>query len=158
MTKIVIKRLIIGFVLGAIIGNAIAMITGIFYGEFTIITGTLKNSVGLVGGILLQSLLSGLIGMAGIGGMSFYDIEIFSLLSSTIAHFVSIMVSFTIAYFSLGWGDRNWLVYLIMFLMEALIFLIIWIVMYNQWKKTVNEMNEDLVKYKEERQNEKVQQ
>ena len=156
MKKIITKRLIIGFVVGAIIGNAIAMISSLLYGEFHIINETLKDSIGSIGGILLQSFLSGLIGLAGIGGMSFYDIEKWSLLSVTSAHFISIMSSFTIAYFTLGWGDRNWLIYLIMFFIEALIFVIIWIIMYCQWKKTVNEMNKNLAKYKEEKLNEEV--
>ncbi len=158
MKKTVIKRLIIGFILGVIIGNSIAMVSSLFYGEFHVITGTLKNSLGLVGGIFLQSFLSGIIGMAGIGGMSFYDIEKWSLLSVTAAHFASIMVSFTIAYFSLGWGDRSWIMYLILFLIETIIFVIIWVIMYTNWKKTVNEMNEDLIKYKEEKLNEEVEQ
>ncbi len=156
MKKTVIKRLIIGFVVGAFVGNAIAMVSSLFSGEFHVINGALHNSIGLVGGIILQSLLSGLIGMAGIGGMSFYDIDKWSLLSVTAAHFVSIMTSFTIAYFALGWGDRNWLMYVIMFLIEAVIFVIIWIIMYSKWKKAVNEMNEDLLKYKEEKLNEEV--
>ena len=149
MKRIVIKRLVIGFILGAIIGNAIAIISSLFYGKFAIISGSLRNSVGPVGGIIVQSLLSGLIGMAGIGGMSFYDIDKWSLLSVTAAHFISIMITFTIAYFVLGWGDRSWLLYLIMVLIEALIFFIIWLVIYSGWKKTVKEMNEDLEKYKE---------
>lgn len=154
MKKLIIKRMIIGFVVGAIVGNAVAMISSLFFNEFAIITGTLKNSVGLVGGIILQSLLSGLIGMAGIGGMSLYDIEKWSLLSATVSHFICIMSSFTIAYFTLGWGNRNWIIYVIMFLSEALIFLLIWIIMYNQWKKKIEELNDDLIKYKEEKLNE----
>ncbi|MBQ9448370.1 MAG: DUF3021 domain-containing protein [Acholeplasmatales bacterium] len=154
MKKLIIKRMIIGFVVGAIVGNAVAMISSLFFDEFAIITGTLKNSVGLVGGIILQSLLSGLIGMAGIGGMSLYDIEKWSLLSATVSHFICIMSSFTIAYFTLGWGNRNWVIYVIMFLSEALIFLLIWIIMYNQWKKKIEELNDDLIKYKEEKLNE----
>ena len=149
MRRILIKRLIIGFVLGAIIGNLIAMTDSFKYGQFVIVTDSLKNNLGIVGAVILQSFLSGLIGLAGVGGMSFYDIEKWSLLSVTAAHFISIMTTFTIAYFALGWGNGSWLMYLIMFLTEALIFLIIWIVMYSRWNKAVNELNENLVKYKE---------
>ena len=89
--------------------------------------------------------------------MTFYDIDKWSLLSATISHLVSIIISFTIAYFSLGWGERSIIIYFIIFASEIVIFSIIWYIMYTMWKKSIKELNGDLVKYKEEKLNEKVE-
>lgn len=157
MKKVLVKRLIIGFIAGAIAGNAIAIISSLFYGEFSIVTEQLKNSLGIAGAVVLQSFLSGIIGLAGIGGMTFYDIEKWSLLSATISHLASVIISFTIAYFSLGWGERSIIIYFIIFASEIVIFSIIWYIMYTMWKKSIKELNGDLLKYKEEKLNEKVE-
>ena len=158
MRKALVKKLIIGFVIGAIVGNSVAMISSLFYGHFAIIADSLKNSLGLAGGILIQSFFSGLIGLAGIGGMLFYDVEKWSLVSATIAHFASIIISFTIAFFLLGWGDRSLVVYVIIVASEVISFIIIWLIMFNHWKKRIKELNENLAKYKEEKLNEEGKQ
>lgn len=149
MKKTVIRRLVIGFIAGAIVGNLIAIISSLISGHFAVVTTLLENELGLAGAIVLQSFLSGLIGLAGIGGMSLYDIDKLNLIAATTLHFVCIIISFTIAYFSLAWGNRSVVIYFIICAIELAIFTIIWFCMYFAWKKQIKELNDNLEKYKE---------
>ena len=153
MKKKLIKRLIIGFFIGAIIGNVISILSRLPDGEFAFISEKLEDSIGLTFGIILNSFLSGLIGAAGFGGSVFYDIEKWSIIKATLSHYVCCIICFTLAFFILYWGD--FATYLIMFIIETIIFLLIWIIIYQIWKKSVRELNENLEKYQKEQENEK---
>ena len=65
-----IKRMILGFLLGAAIGNLIAW----FFGSY--VSSVLVARMGSVpAAILVQSLVSGLYGSFALTGTLFYDIE-----------------------------------------------------------------------------------
>lgn len=151
MKNKIIKRLIISFVLGALVGNLIAIISSAIGGQVAIVSPNLQDSVGLAFAILLQSVLSGIIGLAGIGGMVFYEMEKMSLLLVTVLHYASVMGAFLISFFALSWGTIIEAV--IILAIMTVIFFTIWLIMYCKYKQDIKDMNEDLKKYKENMEN-----
>lgn len=100
MLKKTLKRIGLGFLLGAVIGNLVAVLTG--GGELvspllTERTGSLQTA------ILLQVLLSGVIGAAGLGCIGLYEIERWPLLAACFVHYLIYMAAFIPASLLLGW-------------------------------------------------------
>ena len=148
MRKKVITRCIIGFICGIVVGTIISLLSS----SFTLISSPAVNNVcGNVLGFIIQAILTGLIGVAGIGGMSFYDSDLldsWGLHAVTFVHYLCVISAFVVSAIILDWGTA--LDIFIMTLIETAVFFAIWLTLYLSWRKEVREMNESLKKYKDE--------
>ena len=142
------KRMILGFLLGAAIGNLIAW----FFGSY--VSSVLVARMGSVpAAILVQSLVSGLYGSFALAGTLFYDIEQWSLTRSSVMHFLVIAVLYVPAAMFLGWADSATEILIVEGILLVAYF-IIWLVIYLRYKKEVRSLNKMLNKrflQKEER-------
>lgn len=151
MRKTVIKKIVIGFLVGAACGNLISLMMSLFSGgDIRLISEALGARLGTVLGIAVQSVLSGIYGAVCVGGTVYYDIDDWSLLKATLIHYLSIMVSFSVVSAVLSWLPPDVLTYLAVILTFTFVFFIIWLVMYLRWKKQIAEMNRELTVYKSE--------
>jgi hypothetical protein len=143
-----IKRLLLGFLLGTAIGNLIAW----FFGSY--VSSVLVARMGSVPvAILVQSLVSGLYGSFALAGTLFYDIEQWSLTRSSVMHFLVIVVLYVPAAMFLGWADSATEILIVEGILLVAYF-IIWLVIYLRYKREVRSLNEMLNKrfwQKEER-------
>ena len=155
MKNKLIKRIVFGFICGALIGHIITFLFNLSVGTVSLVSPELLSSIGLFWSIVLQTLLSGLWGVAGFGGMCFYDVEKWGLLTATAVHFICIFAAAVLAFFVLQWLPFTLPFLFAIFLFVAVQFLIVWLIMYFKWKKNVRDMNENLIKYKEKQLNEK---
>ena len=140
--------MILGFLLGAAIGNLIAW----FFGSY--VSSVLVARMGSVpAAILVQSLVSGLYGSFALAGTLFYDIEQWSLTRSSVMHFLVIAVLYVPAAMFLEWADSATEILIVEGILLVAYF-IIWLVIYLRYKKEVRSLNEMLNKrflQKEER-------
>jgi hypothetical protein len=140
--------MILGFLLGAAIGNLIAW----FFGSY--VSSVLVARMGSVpAAILVQSLVSGLYGSFALAGTLFYDIEQWSLTRSSVMHFLVIAVLYVPAAMFLGWTDSATEILIVEGILLVAYF-IIWLVIYLRCRKEVRSLNEMLNKrflQKEER-------
>ena len=142
--------LIVGFTVGAAIGDLIAFLSATLSGGEGIVAAELVTKIGLVGAIVLQTFLSGILGLISIGGMLLYEIEKWSLAKATIVHFLSIAICFVGISLVLRWFPVKFSYYAVALGAMAVGFVIIWVIMYLKWKKEVREMNEELSEYQKE--------
>ena len=144
MLKKTLKAAGIGFLLGIVIGNLIAFLTGNSdTGGITFASAKLLDMAGGNGTVamLLQSLFSGLYGAVCFAGMSFYEIERMPLAVATALHCSLIVLLFFPIALLLGWvSDIGTL--LIISGIQLVGFFIIWLIMYAGFKKQVKELNE----------------
>ena len=144
MLKKTLKAAGIGFLLGIVIGNLIAFLTG--NSDTGGITFAPQKLLDMSGGnaviaMLLQSLFSGLYGAVCFAGMSFYEIERMPLATATALHCALIVLLFIPIALLLGWvSDIGTL--LIISGMQLVGFFIIWLIMYFGYKKQIRELNE----------------
>ena len=131
----------IGFLSGMLMGNLIAWLSG----------GTLVNTKiaewcgSETGSIIIQTLLSGLLGAIAMGGVVIHTIESWSLLRCAVVHYLLIEISYVVIATILGWyGSLTEL--LIVLGIQLIVFAIIWLVMYQRCKAQVRELNELLAK------------
>lgn len=144
MLKKALKAAGIGFLIGVVVGNLIAILTGNSdTGGVTFASQKLLDMAGGNGTVamLLQSLFSGLYGAVCFAGMSFYEIERMPLALATALHCALIVLLFIPIALLLGWvSDIGTL--LIISGMQLIGFFIIWLIMYFGYKKQIRELNE----------------
>ena len=144
MLKKTLKAAGIGFLLGIVIGNLIAFLTGNSdTGGITFASAKLLEMAGgnAVIAMLLQSLFSGLYGAVCFAGMSFYEIERMPLAVATALHCALIVLLFIPIALLLGWVSQIETL-LIISGIQLVCFFIIWLIMYAGFKKQVKELNE----------------
>ena len=153
MLKKTLKMAGIGFLIGAVVGNLIAFLTGSSHtGGVTFASQQLLNMSGGNGTVamLLQSLFSGLYGAVCFAGMSFYEIERMPLALATALHCGVIVLLFIPIALLLGWVSNITEILIIMSI-QLVCFFIIWLIMWSIYKKQVKELN-DMQKNFSERQ------
>lgn len=144
MLKKTLKAAGIGFLIGMIVGNVIAFLTGNSgTGGVTFASPQLLDMAGGSGTVamLLQSLFSGIYGAVCFAGMSFYEIERMPLAAATALHCALIVLLFIPIALLLGWvSDIGTL--LMISGMQLVGFFIIWLILYFGYKKQIRELNE----------------
>ena len=155
-----VVHLVVGFIVGAAIGNLIAFLMSVFTGEhgetYNIVATQLAEKIGLAGAIVLQTFLCGLFGLGSIGGMLLYEIDKWSLAKATIVHYVLIEGCFVGCSLILYWFPMQFIYYAISIGAMTVGFIIIWLFMYFAWKKEVKKMNEELNEYKKEQSKKEI--
>jgi len=130
----------IGFLIGMILGNLIAWMTG------SIVSSALVERIGSrTGAILIQTLVSGLYGAATVSGMLLYEVEDWSLAKATIVHYLIVAVLYVPMALFLGWA-RNMTDILIVEGFQMIAFFLIWLIMCQRYKAEVKKLNE-LIKH-----------
>ena len=139
----------IGFLAGMVIGNVIACLAG-----GSPVNQQLAEWLGSsAGSVIVQTLLSGILGSVAFGGMLVHEIDRWPIALSCVVHLLLIEVPFAITALLLKWvGSIREL--LIRMGIQAVIYFIIWLIMYLRYKAEVRELNELLKKSREnEKQN-----
>lgn len=144
MLKRILKLAGIGFLIGTVIGNLIAFLTG--NSDTGGVTYASQKLLEIAGGngalaLLLQSVFSGLYGALCFGGITLYDAERLPLAAATALHCSIIVFTFIPVSLLLGWISEITEI-LLMAAIQIVCFFIIWLILYNVYKKQVRELNE----------------
>ena len=144
MLKSFFRRAAMGFSLGILIGDGIAMATGSFSaGELVLVSeGLIHRTGSMEVAFLIQTLLSGLYGALAFGTIVFYDIEKWPLVLATALHCLVVVGLFIPVSLFLGWSNGDPVALLIMVGSQLVAFFIIWLIMNAIYKKQVREINE----------------
>ena len=152
MLASILKRAGIGFLIGAVVGNVIAILTGT--SNTGGITFASKQLLDIAGGsaavaMILQSVFSGLYGAICFAGTLFYDVERLPLAAATALHCAAIILIYIPVALLLGWVSSI-IEILIIAAIQFVVFFIIWLILYSVYKKQVKELNELMNKTKQE--------
>ena len=135
----ILKRAGLGFLLGMAMGNLIAYFTG--SGSGMPVAPEFVDAVGSeAAAFLIQTVLSGLIGAAGFGGMLFYEIESWSMLRTMLTHFALISAVFLAVSRILCWMTEV----SEMLIMEGIMlaaYLAVWMIICAVYRAQVKDLN-----------------
>ena len=140
----------IGFSLGVFITIIINIIVGfIFHGSLNENPYTeIRNNMDFTK-IMLELLTGGILGCVGNGGSVVYEIEIWSIIKATFTHFVVTMAVYVIVGLYNGWLlPRHSMVNVIQIVMMVFAYFMIWLSQYLIYKKSINDINEDMKYFK----------
>ncbi|MBQ6165078.1 MAG: DUF3021 domain-containing protein [Clostridia bacterium] len=140
------RRLLIGAFAGAILCNLIALLIVSLSGGSSFYSQNLARRLGSpAAAVILQTLLSMLIGMTGMGGMSLYDETDLPLAAATAIHFGVIEAVDIPVALLLGWLEPKLSDIGVMTAMLFVSFVMIWLIMFfigKQQAKKLNEMSQ----------------
>ncbi len=149
MKKKIIFRSILGFPLGVSIGYFITIIVSLIFanGYYSPCVPDLADSLGSeINAVLLQTLLSGLLGLGFAAASVIWEIDDWGLVKQTGIYFSVIsVIMMPIAYINY-WMEHSVIGVLSYFGIFVLIFAVIWIVQYIIAKRNVKKLNETLNK------------
>ena len=131
----------------AIIGLFSGIGIGLFFCAITLWSG---GDIGSGKGLFIYFLLSGMLGVATMGGSVIYEIESWSITKCTVTHFILTMIAFYLFGSWIGFIKFGELSFWIYTAGEVTAYIIIWVVQYTKSKKEVAKMNEELKAYKEQ--------
>ncbi|MBQ7688167.1 MAG: DUF3021 domain-containing protein [Clostridia bacterium] len=138
--KKLLKYILIGYLSGAVMGNVISMLSTMSLQHF-FSDALLARTGSPAGAIIVQTLLSALIGAAGFGGMLLYKTEL-PLAAATVIHFGLIEAVFIPVSLILGWIPFALKDIGLMSGIMFAAFAVIWIGMFIHYKRSVKELNE----------------
>ena len=125
-----------GFAAGAVI-SIIFILTG--------------PSEGLTVKALPHILLGGLYGAAAMGSTVIYDVEEWSIARATATHFLLSFALYFLLVITMGWFRLDDPVFWIVVAVMAAAYVLIWLVQYLSYRRTIRNMNENLEKMKAEK-------
>jgi hypothetical protein len=133
----------VGFLLGMLTGSLIAWLTA-----GTLVNDRLAAWTGSdPAAVILQTLISGLLGSVAMGGTVVYEIEHWPLTACSVTHYLMTEVSYVVIALLLGWVDSLQGL-LIMLAIQLVVYVIIWLIMYRRYQAQVRELNQLLEKSK----------
>ena len=146
MKKKVFKLALIGFFLGMLIGNLISYLSCDKSAQpLVIVSPVLVERTGSVrAAMIVNTLLSGLLGAAAWAGVIFHDPEVFDwgLTKAAVYHFLLIMAfNIPIALYC-GWCPPDPVSILIWTGIMAVSYFIVWLIMFLIYRKETAELNE----------------
>lgn len=147
MKKKIVLRGIWGFPIGIAIGYLISIFSSFVWanGYYSPCVPELISAMGNeINAVVLQALLSGLLGSGFAVGSVIWEIESWSILKQTGIYFIIVsVIMFPIAYF-LYWMEHSLIGFFRYFGIFVLIFAFIWMIEFAIGKHNVKRMNENL--------------
>lgn len=145
--RTVLLRSLLGFPLGVFINYVIliAISYGLGAGTFYVVPPAMVESFGSeLNAVSIQFLLSGLLGLIFAGASAIFEVERWSILRRTVAHFlITATTMFAIAYLC-HWMSHNLVAALIYMGIFIALYVIIWFVQMLFWRKHVADINKKL--------------
>ena len=143
MLKSFLKRAALGFLIGVLMGDGIAIMTSLMSGgDFLPVAASLKRMCGGTGtAFLVQTIISGIYGAVCFGGISFYDIRSWPMLLSSGVHCAMIVLLFIPTALFLGWFEAP-IDFLVMAVIQITVYFAIWLILLLSYRREVKKLNE----------------
>lgn len=153
MKKKILVRAAFGFPMGITIGYLITIFISLLWAEgyYSPCVPALTDMVGSeICAVLLQALLSGILGMGFAAGSVIWEIEEWSIIRQTGSYFLlTSVIMMPIAYIT-HWMEHSLKGVLGYFGIFAFLFVIFWVLMYGIYRKNVRKMNQILQQKQQE--------
>ena len=147
----IIKRALLGFLIGMVVGNLISIFMAYLSSSDSLCTPQMIERFGSeTNAIFMQTLCSGIHGAISMAGVSFYDIEEWGLLKASITHCLLIEISFICTALFMQWIEFDLLQIGISVSVIAFFYFIIWLIINFSYKNEVSDLNELLKRNKDD--------
>ncbi|MEI6101053.1 MAG: DUF3021 domain-containing protein [Eubacteriales bacterium] len=147
MKKKIIIRALLGFPLGVFIGYGITIWISAILGDGTfhpVVPALIKECGSEMGAVVLQFVLSGVMGASFAAASCVFECESWSILKQSLIHCAILSATlFPIAYFTY-WMPRSAVGIISYFAIFFGLYIVIWIIQYFAWKKKIVAMNKKL--------------
>ena len=138
-----IKRALLGFLLGMVVGNTIIILTslGSDGGALVFNSNLMRLGGSAAGALAVENIFSGIHGAICMAGVTLYDLPNWSMTRVVITHYLMIMASFLLIGGFLGWYSIDPMTIAIIAALMAAGYFIVWIIMYLKYSAEVVILN-----------------
>mgnify|MGYP000678178254 CR=1 FL=1 len=148
--KKAIERGLLGFPLGVAIGYTITI--GISMaaggGDYLPAVPSLVAKCGSeINAVILQFILSGILGAASAAGSAIWENDRWSLLKMTFVHFLILSLAMLPIAYLAHWMPHTLWGFVIYFTIFIVIYAIIWAVLYAVWRRKIKRLNDGIMKH-----------
>ena len=145
--KKIVSRVLYSFPIGISCSVGISLLLSLIFGEgkYYAFAAPLVSFTGSeVKAMLVQTILSGILGSV-FGGMSFiWEIERWSILKQTAVYFLSVSIPMLGISYLLYWMEHSLNGFLLYFLIFVMVFFVVWLFNYAIYWFTVRRIHEEL--------------
>ena len=147
MLKEIIKRALMGFMIGVFVGETILIFesliggNGSFYPVSAYLSAHTRTEIGAV---IFQYIITGILGLTFSTGSIIFELDSWSLLKQTVVHFVVSSVIMYLAGFFCGWFPHTVGSTLVWFGVFVVVYLIFWVCFSLYYKNKVKKINDAL--------------
>ena len=147
MKKVILKRGLFGIPTGIAIGFLITIINSLIYGNgnYCPVTPELAASMGNeINAVMLQTLMYVVIGFSFSATSAVWQMDCWSMMKQTAVYFIiNALVMMPIAY-GMNWMNHSFRSIAIYFAVFTLYFAVIWLIMFQVWKRNIKKINSRL--------------
>ena len=142
----IIRRAVVGFLTGILVGNLIVVIGKLISGgQFQWAADTLVKKAGSeAAAVFLQNLASGLLGAVCMAGTILYDLEDWELTKASLVHCLLCLAAYFSAALFCGWIEPKSGDILLMAVIMTGSYLLSWLFMYLRYRKESEELNREI--------------
>ena len=147
MLNKIIKRALLGFVYGVFIGQTILILESLMVGDgnfYAVSTYLVNHTSTRISAVIIQYLITGIIGMTFAGTTVIFEIDSWSILGQTALHFIITSIVMYLAGFFCGWFPHTLGSTLIWFAVFIVVYLIMWLSFSLYYKKKTKAINDSL--------------
>ena len=147
MLNKIIKRALLGFVYGVFIGQTILILESLMVGDgnfYAVSNYLVSHTSTRIAAVILQYLITGIIGMTFAGTTVIFEIDSWSILGQTALHFIITSVVMFFAGFLCGWFPHTFGSILIWFAVFIVIYVIMWVSFTLYYRKKTKAINDSL--------------
>jgi hypothetical protein len=147
MLKKIIKGVCFGFITGVFIGYLITILISAGFGDgsyYAAVPALIQSSKSEISAVILQFMLSGVLGTVFSVGSIIWQIDSWSILKQTVVHFLITTTAMLSIAYACHWMEHSISGFLSYLLIFAAIYIVIGLFQYNFWKKRINEINSKL--------------
>lgn len=149
MKKNVLQRALLGFPLGISIGFAISIVISLIIGNGEYLPASTELVLALgneINAVLVQTLLSGILGAGFAAASVIWELEDWSLAKQTGIYFlISSLLMLPVAWLA-KWMEHSFRGFLVYFGIFLIIFVVIWIIQYLIIRENIKKMNAKITK------------
>lgn len=147
MLNKIIKRALLGFMIGVFIGQTILIIESLFVGDgnfYPYSAFLLKLTGSKIAAVIIQYFITGIIGINFAAGTVIFEIDRWSIVAQTALHFIINSIVMYISGFLCGWFPHTVVSTLIWFGFFIVVYVIIWSCFTLYYKKKTKEINKQI--------------
>ena len=145
--KKIVSRVLYSFPIGISCSVGISLLLSLIFGEgkyYPFAASLVSFTRSEVKAMLMQTILSGILGSV-FGGMSFiWEIERWSILKQTAVYFLSVSIPMMGISYLLYWMEHSLNGFLLYFLIFVMVFIVVWLLNFAIYWFKVRRINEEL--------------
>ena len=142
--RLMLRMAVIGFIMGVVFGDAITMLFASTPDHLAFVSQDMSDRYGDTAALIIQSLVSGIVGFIAFYGTIVYYDERFNIITATLIHMAISLTALLSAGYFLGWIGTTIEDLMLFLVLPLVMYFMIWFSVYISYRMKIEQINEAL--------------